>query len=45
MVLNYLEDKASFLDKYNRLRPKAETAFGSKKGTIAHWLRGRNQKC
>ena len=43
MVLNYLEDKASFLDRYNKLRPRAETTFSSLKRTIAHWLRSRKK--
>jgi transposase len=43
MILNYLKDKESFLEKYNGIRSKAETTISSVKGTIAYWLRSRKK--
>lgn len=41
MVLN---DEESFLERHNKIRPKAETTFSSLKRTIAHWLRSRKRR-
>jgi len=43
MILNYLKDKESFLEKYNAIRPMAETTISSVKRTIAYWLRSRKK--
>jgi len=43
MVLNYLEDETGFLNRYNKLRPKAEITFSSLKRIIAHWLRSKKK--
>ena len=44
MVLSYMEDRESFLERYNAIRPKAETTFSSLKRTVAHWLRSRKRR-
>jgi len=44
MILDYLNDGESFIERYNDLRPKAETTFSSLKRTIAHWLRSRKKR-
>jgi len=31
--------REDFIERYNKIRPKAETTFSSLKRTIAHWLR------
>jgi len=41
MMHNYLDDGDGFMEKYNAIRPKAETAIRSLKRTITHWLRSR----
>jgi hypothetical protein len=38
-----LKDKESFLEKYNDIRPMAETTISSVKRTIAYWLRIRKK--
>ena len=44
MVLAYLEDREGFIERYNDLRPKAETTFSSLKRTVAHWIRSRKKR-
>jgi transposase len=43
MILNYLNDREDFLEKYNAIRPKAETTISSVKRTIAYWLRSEKK--
>jgi len=43
MDLDYLDGGNTFLDKYNKIRPKAETPFSLLKRTISHWLRRRKK--
>ena len=43
MILNYLNDRESFIEKYNAIRPMAETTISSLKRTIAYWLRSRKK--
>lgn len=44
MVLEYLNDRERFIERYNSMRPKAETTFSSLKRTITHWLRSRKKR-
>lgn len=44
MMLNYIDDEDDFIERYNAIRPKAETTFSSLKRTIAHWLRSRKKR-
>jgi len=44
MMLNYIDDEDDFIERYNGIRPKAETTFSSLKRTIAHWLRSRKRR-
>jgi transposase len=41
MTLGYLDNREGFIERYDAIRPKAETAFSSLKGTVTNWLRSR----
>jgi len=43
MMRHYLDDQDGFMEKYNGIRPKAETTFSSLKRTIAYWLRSHKK--